>query len=179
VLCLVVAAPAAAADCSALNGTFSDESAERFEGAPRTLTEFAAARIRAKLFKSETPPAPQGLAGSGVRQRPKVTRLAQSVRITAKGDQVTVSYLDAAGNVLAQSPINASPAPWRCVSGRLERHYQTIGGLGERVRTERTEQALFAAAGGDLSFVESTTVKEAPAVPARRVEARFKRLAPR
>ena len=71
------------------------------------------------------------------------------------------------------------PAPWKCVSGRLERTYQTTGGLGDHIRTEKTEQALFAAPGGDLVFAETVAlVSKTPPAP-RKVEVRFKRAATR
>jgi hypothetical protein len=164
--------------CTALDGTFSVESVEKPDGMARSLTEFAADRERGKLFKREGPaPAPQGFGGSAPRARPKVTPLAASVRIKASGSTAQLAFADASGKVLSQAPIGVVPAPWKCVSGRLERSYQTTGGLGDNIRTEKTEQVLFAAPGGDLMFAETVAlVARTPPAP-RKVEVRFKRAA--
>jgi hypothetical protein len=177
-LALAVFAAPAHASCAALNGTFADESAQKPEGLARSLTEFAPSRERSRLFRSESPPQPQGgFTSSAPRARPKVTRLSNAVRVTYSGGKVTLAYLDAAGKALVQAPISPSPAPWKCVSGRLERHFETTGGLGEQVRTERTEQALFAAPDGDLHLVETVNIVGRTGAAPRRAEMTFKRLA--
>jgi hypothetical protein len=176
---LLCAQPAAAAPaCAALDGTYAVESTEKPEGGARSLTELAADRERAKLFHRETQSAAaSGFTSSGTRARPRVTRLASMVRVTVDANGEHLAYLDAAGKVLSDAPIGKSPVAWKCVSGRLERHFETTGGLGENVRTERTEQVLFAAPGGDLHLVESITVVGKAAGTPQRTEVSFKRAA--
>lgn len=172
----LAAAGAAHADCSAINGTFADESVEKVDGTPRALSSFAAAKDRSKLFHQErTGPAPS-FGGSGtVMTRPKVTRLVQSVNVVY-GAELQFRYLDSAGKVLAESN-SITPRRWRCVSGRLERKFQVATGLGEVMRTDETEQVLMAAPGGDLTLVETTTVVDGPKAAPKRSEVRFKRVA--
>ena len=164
--------------CTALDGTFIIDSVEKPDGVPRTLTEFAADKERAKLFKREgPPPAPQGFGGNAPRARPKVTALAATARFKTSAEGTQIAFLDASGKVLSQAAIGAVPSRWKCVSGRLERHYQTTGGLGDNIRTEKTEQVLFAAPGGELVFTETVAlVAKTPPAP-RKVEVRFKRAA--
>ena len=168
----------AAGACTALDGTYNVESAEKTEGMARSLTELAADKERGKLFKREgPPPQPQGLGGGAPRARPKVTPLSASVRIKTSTESTQLSFLDAQNKVLSQAAIGAVPARWKCVSGRLERRFETTGGLGDNIRTEKTEQVLFATPDGDLHLAETVTlVAKAPPAP-RKVEVRFKRLA--
>jgi hypothetical protein len=176
---LLLLAGNASGACSALDGTFSVESVEKPDGMPRSLTEFATDKERAKLFKREGGPAmpQQGFGGAAPRARPKVTALASSARIKTSNDGTQLAFLDSAGKVLSQAGIGGLPSRWKCVSGRLERHFETTGGLGDTIRTERTEQALFAAPGGDLMFAETiSVVAKTPPAP-RKVEVRFTRLA--
>ena len=164
--------------CTTLDGTFSVDSVEKPDGMARSLTEFAADRERSKLFKREGPaPAPQGFGGNSPRARPKVTALAASARIKVSADGTQVAFLDASGKVLSQAAIGSVPSRWKCVSGRLERSYQTTGGLGDNIRTEKTEQVLFAAPGGDLVFAETVAIVAKTAPAPRKVEVRFKRAA--
>jgi hypothetical protein len=177
-LLLSLAPQGAQAACSALNGVFSNESVEKPDGTARTLTEFAPARDRSKLFRTEaSAPSPGGFASSAPRARPKVTRLATTARLRYDAGKLTLAFLDAGGKVLSESAINPTPSPWKCVGGRLERRYETLGGLGNSIRTERTEQVLLAAAGGDLQLVETTAIVETPGEPPRRGEVHFKRVA--
>jgi hypothetical protein len=167
-------ASGAAADCTALNGVFSDEPVERPEGAPR-LGDLSPYSIRSRLVHTEPAPGPQGgFTGTAPRARPKQTRLASTVHLALAGSILKMTILDAHGKVLADTTINASPKAWKCAGNRFERSYESIGGLGESVRTERTQQALFAEKDGDLHFVETATIVETKSE--RRVEARFKRL---
>ena len=176
-LAFALSALAAHADCSAINGTYHDESVEKAEGAPaRTLSAFAAAKDRARLFHTErTGPAP-AFGGSGqVMSRPKVTRLVDKVTL-AYGPELKLRYLDAGGKTLAEVQ-NVTPRRWRCVGGRLERKFQVAIGLGDVMRTEDTEQVLMAPAGGDLVLVETVSISDGPPAPPRRTEVRFKRVA--
>jgi hypothetical protein len=167
---------AAHANCSAINGTYLDESIEKVNGAHVTLSSFASAKDRAKLFHTERSGPPPSFGGSGqLMARPKVTRLAEKVTLTY-GPELKLRYVDASGKVLVETQ-NVTPRRWRCVAGRLERKYQVATGLGEVMRTEETEQVLMAPAGGDLVLVETVTISEGPATPPRRTEARFKRIA--
>jgi len=167
---------AADAACTALDGTYKVESVEKVEGLARSLTELAADRERSKLFKRESAPVPaQGLGGSAPRARPKVTALASTVRIKTSGDNTQLAFMDASGKVLSQAAITTVPSRWRCVSGRLERLFQTTGGLGDNIRTEKTEQVLSAPAGGQLTFTETITVVAKPPPAPRKVEVHFAR----
>ena len=163
----------AAGACTALDGTFNVESVEKPDGVPRSLTEFASDKERAKLFKREgAAPAPQGFGGSTPRARPRVTALAKTVAVKASGDSAQLAYRDGDGKVLSQATIGAAPSRWKCVSGRLERRYETTGGLGENIRTERTEQVL-ARDGPALRFTETITMVSKTPPPPRKVEVRF------
>ena len=175
---LLLAAGSAHAACTPLDGTFKVESLEKPDGMHRSLTEFASDKERAKLFKREgSAPMPQGFGGTGTRARPKVTALAATVDIKTSAEGAQLVFHDAAGKVLSHATIGAVPARWKCVSGRLERKYETTGGLGDNIRTERTEQVLFAAPGGDLTFAETiAVVSKTPPAP-RKVEVRFPRVA--
>jgi hypothetical protein len=175
---LLALAGNAAGACTALDGTFKVDSVEKPDGMPRSLTEFATDKERAKLFKREGPATPQhGFGGAAPRARPKVTALASTARIKTSNEGTQLAFLDGSGKVLSQAGIGGLPSRWKCVSGRLERRFETTGGLGETIRTERTEQALFAAQGGDLMFSETiSVVAKTPPAP-RKVEVRFTRLA--
>jgi len=175
---LLALAGNAAGACTALDGTFNVDSVEKPDGVPRSLTEFAADKERSKLFKREGPATPQqGFGGNAPRARPKVTALSSSARIKTSAEGTQLAFVDATGKVLSQAAIGGVPSRWKCVSGRLERRFETTGGLGDTVRTERTEQALFAAPGGDLTFTETISlVAKTPPAP-RKVEVRFTRLA--
>ncbi len=175
-LAALLLAGAAHADCSAIQGTFSDESLEKVDGVPRTLSSFAAAKDRAKLFRQErSGPAPTFGSSGQVMSRPKITRLAETVAIKY-GPELNLRFLDDSGNVLLQTS-NTTPRRWRCVSGRLERKYQVATGLGDVMRTEETEQVLMAAPSGDLVLVETSALVDAPKAPPKRTEVRFKRVA--
>ena len=175
-LAALLLAGAAHADCSAIQGTFADESVEKVDGAPRTLSAFAAFKDRPKLFRQErTGPSPT-FGGSGpVMSRPKITRLAETVAVKY-GPELNLRFLDAGGNVLLQTN-TTTPRRWRCVEGRLERKFQGAVGLGETVRTEETQQVLQAAPGGDLVLVETVVVTDGPKAPPKRPEVHFKRVA--
>ena len=174
-VCAAVFAARAHADCKALDGVYASESDKKGEGA-RTLTEFAPSRERGKLFKTERPAGPaQGFDSSGLRTRPKFTPLASTVRLHYTGGRLALTFMDAGGKALAEGPIDSSPAPWKCSGDRLERSYQTTGGLGDRMYTRRTKEELFVE-GGNLHFVELTKTVEKPAEE-KRSEATFKRQA--
>jgi len=175
---LLLAAGSAHSACTALDGSFKVESTEKPDGMPRSLTEFASDKERAKLFKREgSAPMPnQGLGGSATRARPKVTALASTVQVKTSAEGAQLAFHDASGKVLSQAAIGGIPARWKCVSGRLERKYDTTGGLGDAIRTERTEQALFAAPDGDLHFTETISIVSKTPPPPRKVEVRFPRV---
>jgi hypothetical protein len=166
---------AAHADCSAINGTYLDESMEKVGGAPLTLSSFVGSKDRAKLFHTERSGPPPSFGGPGqLMSRPKVTRLAEKVTVIY-GPELKLRFVDASGKVLVETQ-NVTPRRWRCVGGRLERKFQVASGLGEVMRTEETEQVLMAAPAGDLAFIETAKVVDGPTAPERRTEARFKRL---
>ena len=181
-LAAAIALPSAyAADCTALNGTYAAESVEKADGAPRGLESFVPDRARSQLFRREQAPEaakPQGLGGAQPRARPaRAVRLASSVRVTYAAGAARLRFLDAEGKVLIDTSMVNQPAAWKCAGERLERSFETMGGLGNAVRTERTVQALSRTAEGDLVLAETTTVvKPAPGAP-RTSEFRFKRLA--
>ena len=170
------------ADCAALNGTYSAESAELHEGAPRTLDQLAPDRVRAQLYRqdkpAEAPKPPPGLDAGPLRSRPaRATRLAATARLTHAGGTTKLRFHDAQGNSLAETPLATAPKAWRCVGGHLERSFDTLRGLGDAIRTDRTVQSLERTPEGDLLLAETvTTVKPATGKPARS-EARFRRAA--
>ncbi|MGE5616322.1 MAG: hypothetical protein ACM3X5_05345, partial [Bacillota bacterium] len=130
--CLALFAAQAHADCKSLDGVYANESEKRTEGT-LTLAEFAPYKDRGRLFKAERPAGPaQGLASTQLRSRPKVTSLASTVRLRYAGSHLVLAFLDANGKALVEAPIDSSPAPWKCAGDRLERSYQTTGGLGDR-----------------------------------------------
>ena len=51
-----------------------------------------------------------------------------------------------------------------------------MSGLGNVMRTEETEQVLMAPSGGDLTFIETTTVLDGPKAAPKRSEVRFARV---
>jgi hypothetical protein len=166
----------ARADCAAINGTYADESVEKFDGSPRTLSSFAPSKDRSKLFHQEkaTGPAPT-FGGSGqVMQRPKTTKLVATVELVYESE-LTFHFRDASGKELLKSQ-STTPRRWRCVAGRLERKFQMATGLGEVMRTEEVQQAIMAGPGGDLTLVESRKVIEGPKTPGESREAHFKRV---
>ena len=159
-----------------MNGIYSDESVEKFDGVPKTLSSFASPRERNKLTRrEEAGGAKPGFGGSGqVMQRPKIVKLVSSVAVTYR-DELKLLFIDAAGKPLAESD-SLTPRRWNCVSGRLERKFQLASGIGDVIRTDEIEQVLMAAPGGDLSFIETaTTLGDALARP-KRTEVRFKRV---
>lgn len=166
---------AAQADCSAINGTYEDESIDKHDGIAQSLTSFASPKDRARLVRQErTGTKPTFGSGGAVMQRPKTVKLVSRVGITY-GAELTLRYLDASGKLLAETS-SVTPRKWNCVSDRLERKFQTMSGLGNVMRTEQVEQVLMAAPGGDLAFIETTTVVEGPKTAPKRSEARFKRM---
>ena len=167
----------ARADCKALDGIYANESS-KVGGSSHSLTEFAPSKESSKLFLVERPAGgqQQGFTSGGLRARPKITPLTSAVRLHYTGGRLMLAYIDANGKTLAETAIGNSPAIWKCVGSRLERKYETVGGLGDQVRTRRTQESLFTEANGDLHFAESTTIVGLPGEP-QRVEVTFKRVA--
>jgi hypothetical protein len=176
-LALLVAAGFARADCSAIHGVYADDSVEKIDGAPRSLSSFAASKDRPKLVHQEPASGPKPTFGGSsgqVMQRPKVTKLVASVDVRY-GPELRLRFLDADGKLLVESH-STTPRRWQCVSGRLERRYQMATGLGEVVRTEEVEQVLMGAKDGDLTLVESRKVIEGPKAAPQSREVHFKRV---
>ena len=179
---LLLAGGAAAADCSALAGTYAFDSVEKPDGTPRTLAELAPDKHRGALYRYERPAASTqpGFASGQLRARPaRPIPLAASVRLAQKAGAIAIHYLDASGKVLVETPLAQAPARWKCDAGQLKRSFETMGGLGNAIRTERTEQVLSRTGEGDLLLAETTAVvKPAGTAPPRRSESHFKHAAP-
>ena len=158
-----------------MKGIYSDDSLEKFDGVPKTLSSFASPRERNKLVRQEAGGAKPSFGGSGqVIQRPKIVKLVSAVEVFYR-DELKLVFIDSAGKALAQSDI-LTPRRWRCVSGRLERKFQMASGVGDVIRTDEIEQVLMAAPGGDLTLIETiTVVGDAKAAP-KRTEAHFSRV---
>jgi len=175
---LLLAGGAGATDCSALAGTYAFDSVEKPDGIPRTLVELAPDKHRNALYKYERPAASTqpGLASGQLRARPaRPIPLATEVRLVHKAGAISIQYMDASGKVLVETPLAQAPARWKCDAGQLKRSFETMGGLGEAIRTERTEQVLSRTGDGDLLLAETTAVvKPAGNAPPRRTEAHFK-----
>ena len=172
---VAAAAPGAQANCSAMNGTYVDDSVEKIEGSPRTLSSFASPKDRARLVRREqSGPKPTFGGPSQVMQRPKTVKLVSRVALL-HGAELKFRFFDESGVLLAETS-SITPRKWNCVSGRLERKFQTMSGLGEAIRTEELEQVLMAAPGGDLVLIETTTVVDGPKSAPKRVEVHFKRV---
>jgi len=172
---LAAAGIAHAADCKALHGVYQDDSVEKIDGTPRSLSSFAAIKDGSKLYRREASsgPAPS-FGGSGqVMQRPKVTKLVSTVEFKY-GPELKLKFLDASGNLLVESQ-STTPRRWNCVEGRLERKFQMATGLGDIMRTEEVEQVFKGSAGGDLTLVESRKTIEGPKAPSQSREVHFKR----
>jgi hypothetical protein len=166
---------AQAADCGSIKGIYLDDSVEKFDGSPRSLSSFAATKDRSKLVRQEAAkgPAPT-FGGSGqVIQRPKVTKLVSTVDVRY-ASELKFRFLDAEGKLLVESE-SITPRRWQCVSGRLERKFQMATGLGDIMRTEEVQQVLMAPPDGDLTLIESRKVIEGPKAPEQSREAHFKR----
>jgi hypothetical protein len=172
---ILAASFAARADCGGVNGTYADESVEKPNGSPMTLSSFATHQARAKIVRQEATGSQPSFGGSGqVMQRPKIVKLTDRATVMFR-DELKFRYLDPSGKPLAES-VSTTPRPWRCVSGRLERKFEMASGLGDVVRTEQIEQVFMAAPSGDLIFVETAAVVSGPKAPPRKTEASFKRL---
>ena len=166
---------AAHANCSAVDGMYDDESIDKLDGIAQSLTSFASPKDRSRLVRQEQAgPKPTFGGSGGVMQRPKTVKLASRVAITY-GTELKLRYLDASGKLLVETS-SVTPRKWNCVSGRLERKFQTMSGLGNVMRTEEVEQVLMAAPGGELTFIETTTVVEGPKSAPKRAEVRFRRV---
>ena len=173
---LAAAGIAQAADCKAIHGVYQDDSIEKIDGTPRSLSSFAPIKDGSKLYKREpaSGPAPS-FGGSGqVMQRPKVTKLVQTVDVSY-GPELRFKYLDAGGTLLVQSQ-STTPRRWQCVNGRLERKFEMATGLGDIVRNELVEQAFVGTAGGDLTLIESRKTIEGPKAAPQSREVHFKRV---
>jgi hypothetical protein len=169
------AAIAAHADCAGINGNYKDESLEKVDGAPLTLSSFASPKERSRLVRQESTGSKPTFGGTGqVMTRPKTVKLVTTVTIRYS-TELNLRYLDASGALLVEAA-RTSPTRWKCVAGRLERKFKTMSGLGDVMRGEEIEQVLMAAPGGDLVFTETTTVVEGPKAPQKRTEAHFKRV---
>jgi hypothetical protein len=176
-LALLVAAGFARADCSAIHGVYADDSVEKIDGSPRSLSSFAATKDRSKLVHQEAASGPKpsfGGSSGQVMQRPKVTKLVTSAEVKY-GPELKFRFLDADGKLLVESQ-SITPRRWQCVSGRLERRYQMATGLGDVMRTEEVEQVLMGAKDGDLTLVESRKVIEGPKAAPQSREVHFKRM---
>lgn len=156
---LCLPAFAAAADCSKLDGTYRFTSNGSTDAEPVNLSALTIGPERRKLFKVEGPASPGGLSSSQPRTRPKTTVLAASATLAYAPKNTRLKYMDAAGNVLAESRID-SPDPWACDGARLVRGFERIGGLGDAIRRERIEEVLERDAAGNLVHRETTTVIE-------------------
>jgi hypothetical protein len=174
---LAAVGAAHAADCKALHGVYQDDSVEMIDGSPRSLSTFAPPKDRSKLVMREAAPGPAPTFGGGsgqVMQRPKVTKLVSTVNVSY-GPELKFRFLDAAGNVLAESQ-STTPRRWHCVDGHLERKFQMATGLGEVMRTEEVEQVFKGGAGADLTLVESRKTIDGPKGAPQAREVHFKRV---
>ena len=165
-------APGAAADCASLDGTYRDESAAAKGEPPRHLSDLTTGPERRKLFQVEARPAPGGLAPTQPIQRPKVTHLAATVKLTHTRGGTSLRFLDAAGKPLADLGLNAT-GRWTCKDAHLERRSERAAGLGEVMRTERVEERLERNSAGDLVYRETLTVIKPPGGKPKVTEARF------
>jgi len=171
-----LAGAACAEDCKAIHGVYQDDSVEKIDGSPRSLSSFADIKDRSKLTRQEAAkgPAPT-FGGSGqVMQRPKVTKLVSTVDVRY-GGELTFRYLDESGKLLVESR-SITPRRWQCVGGHLERKFQMASGLGDVMRTEEVQQSFSAAPGGDLTLKESRKVIEGPKAEPQAREVHFKRV---
>ena len=157
----------AAADCTALQGTY------RFKSAgPATkvkLSDLSMSRERSKLFHVESKGS--GAGSGGVIQRPKTTPLAETVALTTSSKDTRLKFMDAAGKPLAEITIHDT-GRWTCKDGKLERSKERTAGLADIVRTEKVVETLERNAAGDLVYRESATVVGAKNPP-KITEARF------
>ena len=120
----------------------------------------------------EARPAPGGLVPTQPIQRPKVTHLASTVKLTHARGGTSLRFLDATGKPLAELSINAT-GRWTCKDAHLERRAERTAGLGEVMRTERVEERLERNSAGDLVYRETLTVIAPPGGKPKVSEARF------
>ena len=170
-LIAALALPCAAADCTALQGTYRYKSA-----GPATevkLSDLSMARDRSKLFHVESKGSgPGGLAGSGVIQRPKVTTLAETATLSTSAKDTRLKFIDAAGKPLAEMTINDT-GHWSCKDGKLERSKERTAGLADIIRTEKVVETLERNAAGDLVLRETVTIIKPGTGAPKVTEARF------
>jgi hypothetical protein len=165
-----------AADCKSVQGIYADDSVEKIDGSPRSLSSFAAQKDRSKLTHQEPVSGPKPSFGSSgqVMQRPKVTKLVSTVDLRY-GPELKLRFLDESGKLLVESQ-SLTPRRWQCVNDRLERKFQMATGLGDIMRTEEVQQVLMAPPDGDLVLIESRKVIEGPKGPEQSHEVHFKRV---
>lgn len=166
---------AAHAGCGSINGAYADDSVEKLDGVPRTLSSFASPRERARLVHQEQSGPKPTFGGTGqVMQRPKTVKLVARVEV-AFAAELKLRYLDESGKLLAET-MSTTPRKWNCIGGRLERKFQTASGLGEVMRTEEIVQVLSAEPGGDLALIETSRFVDGTKAAPKETQVHFKRL---
>ena len=173
-IALGLAAPAFAADCGAMSGTyqFKAEPGAGMEAATFNMLVVLPQGSGSKLFKN-TAPDQQGFGSGEHKSRPKVTPLSSKVRLAYRPEGSQVTFLDAEGKALLEVGLN-SGGKWSCKDGHLERSSERMaGGASGEIRTDRVQQSL-QREGDALVFTETITTIDPPGGKPRKAQSRFK-----
>jgi hypothetical protein len=177
VAAVLVALPAAAADCASLEGTyrFTAMKAPSPSEPPETLADFTTGKERGKLYLTEKAP-PGGKPVSLDRGEPirrlKSTTLATKAALKRTPTRTTLQFMDDAGKTLTELGIDEL-GHWSCKAEHLERHSERVAGLGDSIRTERVEEVLERSASGDLVHRVNVTVLDPKGIKPSSREAVF------
>jgi hypothetical protein len=156
-------AAAAADDCSAIAGTFSN--ADTSKPPARYLDGMVSDGLKKdpRIMKLEQ---------SAPNVRPKITRFASTVAVQGKPEGLAMQFRDPKGVALADHIANW-PHPWVCKGGSYEWSEQIEAGLGDKFVQIEERQVLMSGPAGDLLLViERNDPRDKP--PQSRKEYRFK-----
>ena len=160
---------AAHADCGTLAGTYAFKpDAGNSDLTLATLVE----GDRRKLFKARAPSGtPQSWTSDAPRSRLKAEPLAASGSFKAHDGGGTFTFIDEKGAAIVSLGIGQG---WACKGDRLLRSGERMAGIGDAIRTDRVEEALFVA-DGHLVYEETVTPVEPRPGKSQRQRYRFRK----
>ena len=156
-----LAALAAAADCTPLEGTYKFVSSSPPAAGQEadTLADLGiGTKEGSKLYRVESKGSGTSLNPTQPIQRPKRTLLAATATLKRTGGGIYLDARDAQGATLATDLSIEVYGKWACKGEHLERSTERTAGLGDSIRTEKVTETIERNAKGELVYRQTVTV---------------------
>jgi hypothetical protein len=157
-----LAALAAAAECSSLEGTyrFVSSSAPAAGQEADTLADLGiGAKDSGKLYRLDSKGGAASFNATQTIQRPKRTLLAATATLRRTASGTFLDVKDAQGATLATVVSIDVYGKWTCKGARLTRSAERTAGLGDSIRTEKVAESIERNAEGELVYRQTVSAK--------------------